>query len=106
MLTPQLPPDLPVWQDFTNREREVMMHLADDLSTDQLMARLCIERKSVEKYKTSIGEKLGIAGRDPLNRYARRNRPDLLLRFPILCRKSKAEGGRKLLPDGKFPPPS
>jgi len=82
-----------------------MIHLADDLSTAQIMARLCIERKSVEKYKASIGEKLGIAGRDALNRYARRNRPDLLLWFPILCRKSKPNEGRRSLPDGEFLPP-
>jgi len=106
MLTPQLPPDLPVWQDFTNREWEVMIHLADDLSTAQIMARLCIERKSVEKYKTIIGDKLGLSGRAALNRYARPNRPDLLLWFPILRRKPKPERSRKPLPDGEFTPPA
>lgn len=68
------------------------MLLADDLSADQIMARLCIERKSVENYKRSIGIALGLSGRDALNRYARRNRADLLTWYPILRRKPKPRG--------------
>jgi hypothetical protein len=63
----------------------VLLRIADDLNTDQLMARLFIERGSVNKH--NLGTKLSLKGRDSVNKYARRHRETLRAWYPLLCRK-------------------
>jgi DNA-binding CsgD family transcriptional regulator len=82
-------PDIAIWREFTSREWEVLLLLAHDLDTEQLMARLFIERGSVDNHKYNLGTKLGLKGRDVVSRYARRHRETLHMWYPILCRKPK-----------------
>ncbi len=70
--TPKLPTTTAAMYDLTEREWDVLIELTDDLPNAELAERLSLTVKSVENYKTVIGRKLGMAGRDVLNRYARR----------------------------------
>lgn len=67
----------------------MVLLLAHDLNTDQLMARLFIERGSVDNHKYNLGTKRGLKGRDAVSRYARKYRDALHVWYPILCRKPK-----------------
>lgn len=87
MFIPSSCPDLPLWRQLSPREWEVILLLADDFNTCEVMEQLCIERKSVEKHKTTLAAKLDQPGRGNLNRYARRHREALREWHPVLCRR-------------------
>ena len=58
--------------ELTDRERDVFVEMTGDLPNAELAIRLHLTGKSLENYKTRIGCKLRMPGRDVLNRFARR----------------------------------
>lgn len=59
---------------LTDREWDVISHIADGLTTAEIAESLVIERKSIENYKRRIGKKLEISGRSNLIRFCIINR--------------------------------
>ena len=82
---PQLLPDN--WNGFSTREWEVMILLAHDLGSEQIVNRLCIAKGTLYNIKREIGVRMKTGGRDGVNRYARQHRAELHYWYPHLCKK-------------------
>jgi DNA-binding NarL/FixJ family response regulator len=54
--------------DLTDREREVLAHLAEGLANDAIAARLHVSRSTVEKHVNAVFDKLGLARTPGYNR--------------------------------------
>jgi len=59
-----------VLDDLTSREQEVLTHLADGASNEQIAAALVISPKTVERHRENIMRKLNLHSRAELVRYA------------------------------------
>src|SRR5207245_6897509 len=57
-------------EELSQREREVLVLLAQGHTNQQAANRLFLSVKTVETYRARIGEKLGLRGRANLVRYA------------------------------------
>jgi len=57
---------------LTAREWEVVLLLSDDYSAKEIAEKLCLTPKSVDNYKNTIGQKLGLQGHQTLARFARK----------------------------------
>ena len=55
---------------LTDREREVLTHLAEGASNDEIAAALVISPKTVERHRENIMRKLNLHSRSELVRYA------------------------------------
>jgi DNA-binding CsgD family transcriptional regulator len=55
---------------LTDREREVLTHLAEGASNDEIAANLFISPKTVERHRENIMRKLNLHSRSELVRYA------------------------------------
>lgn len=55
---------------LTDREREVLTHLAEGASNDEIAAALVISPKTVERHRENIMKKLNLHSRSDLVRYA------------------------------------
>jgi DNA-binding NarL/FixJ family response regulator len=62
---PDLQPD-----PLTEREQEVIKLIAEGLSSDEIAATLTISKKTVDRHRSNILEKLGMRNRVELTRYA------------------------------------
>jgi DNA-binding NarL/FixJ family response regulator len=62
---PELQPD-----PLTDREQEVIKLIAEGLSSDEIAATLTISKKTVDRHRSNILEKLGMRNRVELTRYA------------------------------------
>jgi len=51
---------------LTKREWDVILHLSKGLTTPEIAAKICIEPKSVENYRSRIADKLELKGRNKL----------------------------------------
>ena len=51
---------------LTKREWDVILHLSKGLTTPEIAAKICIEPKSVEIYRSRIADKLELKGRNKL----------------------------------------
>ena len=60
------------YETLTPREQEIMVLLAEGLSTKEIAAKLFISRKTVENHRTNIMNKLGLHSTLELVRYAAR----------------------------------
>lgn len=60
------------------REWEVLIHMANDLSNEEISLEMSITLKSVENYHTRIADKLHKKGKGKLSRFARSQREALL----------------------------
>jgi len=63
----------PKLAELTDCERKFLLLLANDLTNGEIAEELCLTLKSVENYKTKIGDKLNMKGRDKLARFARKH---------------------------------
>jgi len=59
-----------VLDELTSREQEVLTHLADGASNEQIAAALVISPKTVERHRENIMRKLNLHSRAELVRYA------------------------------------
>ena len=60
----------PPHEALSEREREVLVHIAKGYSNKEIAARLGLSVKTVETYKARVGEKLGLRTRVDIVRYA------------------------------------
>ncbi|WP_109678107.1 response regulator transcription factor [Dyadobacter jejuensis] len=78
-------------QFLSEREWAVLLSLTEDITNSEIADKLFITPASVKTYRSRISDKLGLAGRGNLERYARKNKEKIIQIF------------RKLF---KSPPPS
>jgi DNA-binding NarL/FixJ family response regulator len=64
--------DLPAPDALSDREREVLMRIAQGFSNKEIAAELMLSVKTVETYKTRVSEKLALRSRVDMVRYAAR----------------------------------
>lgn len=62
---------------LTPREWEILVRIADDLTTNEMAEKLYLTPKSVENYRTRIGAKLGLTGHHKLAKFARKYADEL-----------------------------
>ncbi len=62
---PEMDPDR-----LTDREQEVIKQIAEGLSSDEIAEALTISKKTVDRHRSNILEKLGMRNRVELTRYA------------------------------------
>jgi DNA-binding NarL/FixJ family response regulator len=55
---------------LTPREQEVIKQIAEGLSSEEIAASLVISKKTVDRHRANILEKLGMRNRVELTRYA------------------------------------
>jgi DNA-binding NarL/FixJ family response regulator len=72
--------------DLTTAEWKVLLFLADDVTTAEIAAGLCLTSKSVENYRTRIGRKLEIQGHHKLAQFARKYAGELRQQHEELLR--------------------
>ena len=64
------PLPVPPENELTNREREVLLHLANGSSNDEIATALTISSNTVERHRENIMRKLNLHSRSELVRYA------------------------------------
>jgi DNA-binding NarL/FixJ family response regulator len=64
--------DAPTPDVLSDREREVLMRIAQGFSNKEIAAALALSVKTVETYKARVSEKLGLRSRVDMVRYAAR----------------------------------
>lgn len=64
------PQPVPPENELTSREREVLLHLANGSSNDEIAAALTISSNTVERHRENIMRKLNLHSRAELVRYA------------------------------------
>ena len=69
---------------LTNREWEVILHLSKGLTTPEIAAKMYVEPKSVENYRTRIANKLKLKGRSKLAWFSWKNQELLENWFKLL----------------------
>ena len=64
--------DAPAPDVLSDREREVLMRIAQGFSNKEIAAELALSVKTVETYKARVSEKLALRSRVDMVRYAAR----------------------------------
>jgi DNA-binding NarL/FixJ family response regulator len=64
--------DEPIHDALSDREREVLLRIAQGFSNKEIAAELALSVKTVETYKARVAEKLGLRSRVDMVRYASR----------------------------------
>ena len=67
----------PKLTELTVCEQKFLLLLTEDLTNVEIAEKLCLTLKSVENYKTKIGDKLNLKGRDKLAKFARKHPAEL-----------------------------
>lgn len=73
-----------LFNDLTPREWKVLLLLAEDIPNAEIAEKLCLTPESVKTYRSRIGDKLLVHGRNELGRYARRNASLLRKKYQTL----------------------
>ena len=71
--------------ELTSREWEVLICIADDLTSNEIAERLSLTEKSVGNYRNRIGHKLNLNGVHNLARFARKHADELHLWHTQRC---------------------
>jgi len=67
----------PSLNDLTPSERRILRMIADDKSSKEIAAELCIHYRTIENHRASICQKLGLHGSNSLLRFALQHRSEL-----------------------------
>lgn len=68
----------PSINDLTQSERRVLKLIAEDLTTKEIAERLFVSRRTVDKHRENIAQKLQLRGANALYKFALQNRSQLL----------------------------
>lgn len=75
--------------ELTSREWDVLIAVADDLTSSEIAEKLSLTEKSVGNYRTRIGHKLDLNGVNKLARFARKHAIELHLWHERCCWRLK-----------------
>jgi DNA-binding NarL/FixJ family response regulator len=74
----RLSEDRPSINDLTPAERNVLRHIAENMTSREIAEKLFISLRTVEKHRENISQKLGLTGSNSLLKFALQNKSSLL----------------------------
>lgn len=76
---------------LTKREWEVILHLSRGMTSPEIATQIFVQPKSVENYRTRIGTKLKLKGRNRLARFSWKNHEALHDWYTVLISHREEE---------------